>query len=256
MCALALCITPALGAPAQAPRATDKTVKSPIEGPTWRLMRLGERDAPGDASRPITARFESGQVDGFSGCNHYGGGYTLAPGQIVLGKLRMTMMACVGSGMEIEEAFTRAFSGTLAYRVDADTLTLTPGSGDALTFRAEPAPTLAGVTWKVTGYNNGRQAVVSPIAGSTLKITFGDGEVQGESGCNSFRASVKVEGDRIRIGAPAVTRKTCPGEGVMRQELDLLAALQSSATWLIRDGMLELRRASGERALTARVAPR
>lgn len=133
---------------------------------------------------------------------------------------------------------------------------LVPASGEALTFRAERAPALEGVTWNVNGDNNGRQAVLSVIAGSALTITFGDGEVQGERGCNAFRVSLKVGGDRIHFDAPAVARKICADESLLRQELDFVAALRSSATWLIGDGMLELRRASGERMLTTRVALR
>lgn len=233
----------------------DQSPKSTIEGPTWRLTRLGgkEGEALRGTSRAPTVRFASGQVEGFSGCNNFGGGYKLEPGRVVIDSLRSTMMACVGDSMEIEAAFTHALTGTLAYKVDAGTLTLTPGSGDALVFLAEAAPRLAGVNWVVTGYNNGRQAVVTPIVGSALALTFGDeGALQGHTGCNEFRASAKVEGDHIAIGAPAATRKTCVGEGLMAQERAFLSALQTATTWMIKDGRLELRSASGERVLTAK----
>ncbi len=198
----------------------------------------------------------SGQVEGFSGCNNFGGGYKLEPGRVVIDSLRSTMMACIGNSMEIEPAFTHALAGTLAYKVNAGTLTLTPGSGDALVFLAEAAPQLAGVNWSVTGYNNGRQAVVTTIVGSAMTLTFGDGTLQGQAGCNGFRASAQVDGDRVHISAPVATRKTCAGEGLMAQERAFLTALQTATRWLIQDGRLELRGASGERVLTARPVER
>jgi heat shock protein HslJ len=252
-CAAVLALVLGAG-PAAAVVAVEQAPKSPIEGPTWRLTRLGDKEGEAlrGTSRAPTLRFASGQVEGFSGCNNFGGGYRLEPGRVVIDALRSTMMACVGDSMAIEAAFMHALAGTLAYRVDAGALTLTPGSGDALVFVAEAAPQLAGVTWNVTGYNNGRQAVVSPMVGSALALTFGEGVVRGQAGCNAFHASAQVEGERIHIGAPVATRKTCPGEGLMAQERAFLAALQTAKRWLIQDGRLELRSAGGERVLTAR----
>jgi len=254
--AIAASLALVLGAgPAAGVVAMDQTPKSPIEGPNWRLTRMGDREGEAlrGTGRAPTVRFASGQVEGFSGCNNFGGGYQLEPGRVVIDSLRLTMMACIGDSMEVEAAFTRAFTGTLTYKVDAGTLTLTPGSGDALVFLAEAAPRLAGGNWAITGYNNGRQAVVTPLVGSALTLTFGeDGALQGHAGCNDFRASAKIEGDRIAIGAPAATRKTCAGGGLMAQERAFLAALQTATTWMIKDGRLDLRSASGERVLTAR----
>ena len=55
--------------------------------------------------------------------------------------------------------------------------------------------------------------------------------------------------------ALASTRKACPGQDVMQQEQEFLAALQAVATWSIRDDRLDLRRGDGAGAVTARMAP-
>ncbi len=256
-CRFAATLALALGAaPAAALYLAPPTIQSLIEGPTWRLTRLGSKtgDTLLGTSRAPTVRFASGRVEGNSGCNTFGGGYEFDPSQLVIGSLRSTTMACIGKSMEIEAAFTRAFSGALDYDLEAGTLTLTSASGEVLVFRAEAAPRLAGVTWTVTGFNNGRGAVVTPIVGSALTLKFGDGTLQGRAGCNAFHASAHVEGSRIRIDAPVATRKVCAGEGVMEQERAFLAALRTATTWLIRDDRLELRLASGERVLTARLS--
>lgn len=226
---------------------------SAIEGPTWRLTRLGTaggEPSPG-TSRTPTVRFVAGQVEGFSGCNGFDAGYRVEPGHVVVGSPRATTRACVGQAAELETAFLRAFAGTLAYELADGVLTLTSTTGDTLAFRAEAPPRLAGVTWNVASYYNGRNAVVTPLAGSRLTLSFGEASLQGHAGCNDFRASVRVEGDAIRIGAPAATRKSCVGDELMRQENDFLAALPTATTWLIHDGRLELRSARGTRVLTA-----
>ncbi|HSQ00164.1 MAG TPA: META domain-containing protein [Candidatus Dormibacteraeota bacterium] len=124
-------------------------------------------------------------------------------------------------------------------------------SEPALVFTAAPPPRIEGVTWEVTGYNNGRQAVVSPLIGTTLTLSFQNGAVVGSAGCNTFRATYTRDGQRLSIGPPAATRKMCDGKGVMAQEHEFLAALESATVWDIDRGMLDVHRADGERVLTA-----
>jgi len=242
------------------PAATGATSAAPlaIEGPTWRLASVGGKDpaVTGTSSRPVTVRFEAGRIDGFSGCNQMFGAYTIDGDRVTFGPLAGSMMACAPTAMALESAVQGALAGALHYAIAGDRLSLTPASGAALEFRAEPAPTLGGVAWSVTGFNNGRHAVVSPVLGTTLTLSFGAGVVTGKSGCNSFRATYKSEGDQLTIGPAATTRKACTGEGVMQQEREFLAALETATTWSVRGGMLDVHRADGERVLTANGSPK
>jgi heat shock protein HslJ len=224
-----------------------------IEGSTWKLVGLPGHDssALGGAKRPVTARFEAGRISGFSGCNRFMGGYTVDRDKLAIGTLAGTMMACPGPEMALESAFQRALAGTFRFAISDDRLTLTPASGAPLVFQMAPAPRLEGVTWEVTGFNNGRQAVVGALSGTRLTLSFQDGMVQGHSGCNTFRATFKRDGDRLAIGPAAVTRMACAGDGVMQQEREFLAALETTTLWTIQDGMLDMHRADGERVLTA-----
>jgi heat shock protein HslJ len=224
---------------------------SSFEGPTWRLAAVGSKDVAGLATGAATARFEAGRVSGFSGCNRFTGGYTLDGDSVVVGQLAGTMMACSDPQMAIEKTFRSALTGTLRKAIRGDRLTLTSASGDALAFQVEPAPTLEGVDWGVTGFNNGRQAVVGPLLGTTITMTFSNGLVTGSSGCNTFRAPYTSQGNRLSIGPATSTRKTCPAEGVMKQEREFLAALESARVWAMDGAMLDVHRADGERVLTA-----
>ena len=82
-------------------------------------------------------------------------------------------------------------------------------------------------------YNNGNQAVVGIIDGTTITAVFGeDGSLTGSAGCNNYTTSYTVDGDAITIGPAASTRKMCvEPEGVMEQEMAYLTALTTAATY-------------------------
>jgi heat shock protein HslJ len=226
-----------------------------LENATWRLTELPGQTLPAAQDRnAVTVSFDAGRVHGFAGCNQFMGSYTLEGGRLVLGVLGGTMMACPEPAMSVENRFLKSFSGALSVAVSGSNMTLTPANGgDALQFERAPPPRLEGVLWEVTGYNNGRQAVVSPETGTRLTLMFRDGEVSGSSGCNRFHGSFTVEGGALKIRPLATTRKACEDE-VMTQEQEFLRALESATTWGVVRGMLDVHRADGERVLTANAA--
>jgi heat shock protein HslJ len=111
---------------------------------------------------------------------------------------------------------------------------------------------LAGTSWEVTGYNNGKQAVVSVTLGTTLTAEFGaGGTLSGNAGCNDYTASYKTEGKKISIGPAATTRKMCAEPpNIMEQEMQYLQALSTAATYRIDGSNMELRTADGALAAT------
>jgi heat shock protein HslJ len=110
---------------------------------------------------------------------------------------------------------------------------------------------LAGTSWEVISYNNGKQAVTSVLAGSSITAEFGkDGTLSGNSGCNSYNGSYTINGNQITIGPLASTRMACSApEGVMEQEAQYLAALETAATYQIEGTVLELRTQDGALAV-------
>jgi heat shock protein HslJ len=237
---------------ASADRPPDQTA---IEGPVWHLIRMRGQDEKGLAAlrSGVTVRFDGGRVHGFGGCNQLMGSYALEGERVTLTALAGTMMACPPPQMAIETAFKRAFTGTLRFSIAANRLTFSAESDadPTLVFEAAPPPRLEGVTWKVTGFNNGRQAVVSPLIGTTLTLAFQDASVVGFAGCNRFRAKYTRDGNRLTVEPAVATRKVCAKKGVMEQERQFLAALESATTWAIDRDMLDLHRPDGERVLLA-----
>lgn len=238
--------------PLATPPASAPGASAAIEGPTWRLTELRGFDGAALPTGPqsVTARFQGGRIDGFSGCNRYFGSYEIRQGRLAIGSLAGSMMACNPSAMALEAAVQRALSGSFRPERNGDRLSLLSGSGQAvLVFKAEPAPALAGLRSNITGFNNGRQAVVTPLPGTTLSLSFGDGVVKGFGGCNTLRATYSSNGNQIAIGPVATTRRTCPAEGVMQQEREFIAALQSTTTWGFSGAFLDMHRPDGERTM-------
>ncbi len=224
-----------------------------LDGATWRLASLRGVDAGAlrGAAQPVTATFKAGRVTGFSGCNRFFGGYTVERDRVTIGPLAGSMMACDEPAMALERAFQSALAGTFAYAIAGGRLTLRNDAEPVLVFEALPAPTLEGVTWKITGFNNGRQAVVSTRSGTTLTMAFARGTVTGSAGCNRFHATYTADANGIKIGPVAATRRLCPAEGVMQQEREFLAALQATTAWAVEGGQLDMHRGDGERSMTA-----
>jgi heat shock protein HslJ len=235
-----------------APR--EAATNTTLEGVSWRLTTLAGKApqlSPG-SSRPVTVRFEAGRVAGFSGCNTFTGSYAIDGDRVTLGRLATTMMACPEPEMALESAFHAALSGTVHYSIQADQLRLIAASGTVLVFEAEPPPRLEGVTWEVTGFNNNRHAVISLVADAPITLSFEQGTVSGNAGCNTFWAPYSADGNRVKIGPAATTRKACSEER-MGQERAFLAALESAVTWSLEGGVLDMHRADGERALMANI---
>jgi len=218
-----------------------------LEGTSWILTTLNGAEPLPDTT--ITASFEAGaNLTGTDGCNRYGARYQVNGDQITITPGMSTMMACPEPIMKQATDYMAALESATNYQIQDDTLQLLDADGNAVvTFVAQPS-TLAGTSWTVIGYNNGKEAVVSVIIGTELTAVFGeDGTVSGSAGCNDYNAPYEVDDDgNISIGPAATTRKMCSEpEGVMEQESQYLAALGTAATYRMEADRLELRTAEG-----------
>lgn len=220
-----------------------------LEGSTWQLT--GVADANGVVSATpegveATATFADGRVSGSSGCNTYSAAYTLDGDSLTIMPGPMTMMACPGPQMTVEQQFMAALGATAAYEIAGGELHLLNAAGQVVaTFTVLEPTSLTGVTWVATMVNDGRQAVVSLLADTTITAVFdAEGKVGGSAGCNRYFAGYTVDGASLVIEPPASTRKMCP-EAIMQQEQAYLAALPTVATFAIRGDELELRTADG-----------
>lgn len=221
-----------------------------LEGTAWVLTSLGSGVAVSDPAP--TARFEGGSVSGTDGCNRYIAPVTATDATFEVGSRGpSTMMACPPDRMALAAAYMEALTGAKGHRMNGSSLELVDANGAVLATFAPQATTLAGTSWKATGINNGREALVSVVSGSEVTITFEEGgRANGSSGCNRFMTSWEADGNNVKIGPAAGTRMMCEDPKVMEQESAFLKALETVATKEMEGDRLTLRDANGAMAAT------
>jgi heat shock protein HslJ len=218
-----------------------------LTGRIWVLTAL--RGKPPLRGTQLTSEFKTtGTVSGSSGCNRYAGTYRLSGSQIRFSpRLASTKIACPRPVDLQEAAFLNALRSARSYSVAGEQLTLRSAGGMAtLTYKAQ-SQQLAGTSWTVLAYNNGKQAVLSVLATPKLTAVFGrDGNLTGFAGCNNYNAPYKATAPKISIGPVASTKKECGDPAsVMDQEVQYLAALQTAATYRVDSTRMQMRTPAG-----------
>lgn len=222
-----------------------------LSGTAWVLETLGGK--PALEATTVTARFAAdGTISGSSGCNRYSGPFSTSGNAIKVGDVASTMMACDDAIMAQEKSFLGALTTASAFSVDDTTLTLSDRDGAALATLTWQDQDLAGSSWILTGYNNGKGAVVSVLTDSTATLAFTEiGKVNGTGGCNRFMGGFQAEGSALKISQLAGTKMACvEPDGVMAQESAIMTALASTASFVLEGNMLTLKDASGATAAT------
>ena len=113
----------------------------PLEDTVWQLDSIVAGDAvssvPGET--PTTLTIVGGNIEiADTGCNGGGGTAEIdaAASELTVGPLIWTMMACGEPSATIEQAFNDVLEGTIAYEIEAGTLTLSHPDGQGLMFKA------------------------------------------------------------------------------------------------------------------------
>ncbi|HEX9187894.1 MAG TPA: META domain-containing protein [Vicinamibacteria bacterium] len=220
-----------------------------LDGTAWVLAELpGETSVAG---RAATLRFEEGRAMGSDGCNHFTTTYTARGSALeVAAPGASTLMACPPDVTRQAQAFTAALAGARAYRIEGGRLELLAADGRTLAALAPQAAELPGTSWLATGINNGKEAVVSPLADSTVTLEFAaDGRASGSAGCNRFTTRYQVDGSGLSFQPAAATRMMCGRPELMEQEQNFLKALETVASARFEGDQLELRTAGGALAV-------
>ncbi|MEA3277547.1 MAG: META domain-containing protein [Pseudomonadota bacterium] len=230
--------------------ATQDIDTGPLESAIWLLesYRVDGETRVSSSSHPATIRLRDGQLSGSGGCNRLMGSYELYGTQLSATVSAMTMMACP-EGMDQEQAVAAALGKVRSYQLDGDRLTLfDEASEPVLVFtELQPMP-LIGTSWSLAFYNNGKQALVSPLSGTEIRLELGDdGNLGGHSGCNRYFGPYRLERSGLEIGPIAASRMAClRPEGLMEQESAYLRALATVTGYQVEGSELRLLNADGK----------
>jgi heat shock protein HslJ len=101
---------------------------------------------------------------------------------------------------------------------------------------------LEGTSWLLTAFN-----LNNPIEGSQVTMTFNEGLVTGNAGCNSYSSAYQVDGETIAFGPIVQTEMACmEPTGVMEQERDFLEILGAAQSIELADGLLTIVAENGQ----------
>ncbi len=122
-------------------RLTDRSVAEPdrpLRGTRWVVDAvIGNQAAtsvPAGAEAHLT--FGDDRVEGFTGCNQFGGTAIARDGHITFSDIAATRMACSDEIMRLESAVLAVLDGTVGARIVGDRLTLTHPDDLGLRLRA------------------------------------------------------------------------------------------------------------------------
>jgi heat shock protein HslJ len=165
----------------------------------------------------------------------------------------MTEMACEAALMDQDAWLANLLDGA-TIRLEGDTLTLAkPAAGLTLVDRevADPDRPLAGTRWVVDGLITG-DAVSSVPGGVVAALTFSDGRVEVEAGCNRGGGAVTATEPTLTFGPIALTKMACDPVAMEVERL-VSEVLSGDVRYAIEADTLTLD--AGAAGLTLRAAP-
>jgi heat shock protein HslJ len=218
-----------------------------LEGTDWVLRSYDQAGTLTLVTETLyaDADFFSNRMRGFSGCNQYDARYRAGGRTLLISpRAATTLMACAEEAMTFEGTYLGLLGRSRFYSARRDTLTIYDGSlTTILVFDAAPRNPLRG-NWRVDSFAPTPNSVTAVLDGTEIDAVFGIASVGGFAGCNSYSGTYGTNGNVVRIGRLATTRKACEPE-VMEQETAFLEALQGAALIEARADRVNLTDLSG-----------
>jgi heat shock protein HslJ len=200
-----------------------------IYGKQWWLTELNGRNI-GSTKAYFEIAARDSRMTGNTGCNRMFGSATVKGKRLTFTRIGMTRMFCSGEPGRIEGEFTKALESVKRYVLAANRLDLYSGNKRLARLTAgptapdEPSGTSLGDRKWMLETMNGRE-----ISGSRKKafVVFDPAKsiVGGESSCNVYGGTLKVNGNKISITEVISTMRACVEDermGIERSFLDLL----------------------------------
>jgi heat shock protein HslJ len=204
----------------------------------WVLVGYGDPANPTVVPQglQITTEFTpDGQLSGHGGCNNYQGSFQASPdGTLTVGPLATTFMFCEQS-MEQETAYLTALQNATGFNFSNEGRLLVSYADESdqeqqLTF-IQGQVSLTDVTWVLVSFGDPDSPQQLP-PGVIITANFStDGQLSGNSGCNSYFADFTIQEDQITITQPGSTMMACPIG--MEEEAAFLAALEQAQQYSI-----------------------
>lgn len=201
----------------------------------------------------IRISFRDGHISVNAGCNSMSGAYSVDGDALYVGQFGMTDMGCAVELMA-QDAWVAALLDGATISVDGDTIALTHGDTTVTLLDrkiADPDRELLDTRWVLDGIVSG-DAVSSVPVGVTAALTFSDGRVDVEAGCNRGGATAEVGDTTITFGPVALTKMACAPDAMAVEQV-VAAVLSGEVAYAIEAGTLTL--VAGGAGLMLRAEP-
>ncbi len=103
------------------------------------------------------------------------------------------------------------------------------------------AASLENTSWQLVSLNGD-----SPVVNTAPSIAFEDGQVRGNSSCNTYGGEYKLRGDTVEFGMLMSTMMACADPAAMNQEQIYMSFLGEVEHWELRDGQLLFYQGDGD----------
>lgn len=217
---------------------------------TWQLETLEgdkiKRTAPERIPYIIFHADKYDRLTGMAGCNQLNGGVEVAPDLITFTNFSTTRKFCADD--RLEEPFLAVLNRTKKWSTRDQHLVLFDGKEELATFiplakedPSAPKTTLEG-TWQLTAITSIDTPLTALYPETRPLLIFNNANkdrVGGNTGCNVFSSTVKMDGNKITISPPeTMTMRYCEGGG----EETYLNGLTQATTYSIKGRSLYLYR--------------
>jgi len=197
---------------------------------------------------------EEGQLSGSAGCNNYSAAYEVDGEMINIGPAITTRMACSNPEgiMQQEMEYLAALEMASSYQFEDDRLIFLDSEGRrVINYQLARTFELSETIWYLQNYFDGREAILSTLAGTEITTFFNeDGSLSGSAGCNNYSGTYQVDGEMIEIELGPLTMMFCEQpEGGMDQEAAYLKALESVTSYRILGDILVMQDDGGQEVL-------
>lgn len=213
-----------------------------LQGVTWQWVSLTTPETETIVNDPgrYTIRFNADGTAGIKAdCNTVLASYSTDESSITIVPGPTTLVACPEDSLD--QQFVSSLSNAAIYFFQDGDLYLDmfasagtlrfiaqrSGSGTAVGApdAQEPVSSATGIEFQVISF--GPLGAVQPVLeGTTITAVFGDTEVSGSAGCNTYTGPLNPINDYFTVGPIASTLMLCD-EPIMQQEQAYLAALAS-----------------------------
>lgn len=193
----------------------------PAEGPAVGDFVAAGLPAPFEAGDTLRVTLGDGEISFQATCNMTSGLIDWDDGVLRTSSLGGTEMGCPGPGSEQDEWLVDFFTSSPAFQVGGSGVRLANDDNEIWLVPADEVDedpdidaALEGTDWRLVGIEQtdgvsiGMMGVPRRLNGSLVvrgrELTF-------ETGCNSGRVNVRVQGDRLTLRGVGITRIKCVG---------------------------------------------